>query len=255
MKNLFLDKNTKVAVIGFGRFGKLMVKILLKHSQAKIILIETKKINVSHKNLAVEPIAAVKNADVIIPCVPISNFEMLIKQIAPKIKKGSIIMDVCSVKMLPVSIMKNYLPGSTQIIASHPMFGPDSFRIKRQLNGLKLVIWNVSAKKDSYRKVKKFFSDIGLKIIEITPKDHDKFMAFSLGYSYFIGKVGQRMNIKKTPIDTYDFQLLLDHVSIIKSDSEQLFLDMQTKNPFAKNMVTKINRIYETLLKEIKLAQ
>ncbi|MBI2337784.1 prephenate dehydrogenase [Candidatus Daviesbacteria bacterium] len=252
MKNLFLDKNTNVAVIGFGRFGKLMVKILLKYSQVKITLIESKKINISHKNLIVGSYNAVKNADVIIPCVPISNFETLVKQIAPLVKKNAIIMDVCSVKILPVDIMRNHLPTSTQIIASHPMFGPDSYRIKKRLNGLKLVIWNISTKKDYYLQVKKFFSNLGLTIIEITPKDHDKYMAFSLGYSYFIGKIGQRMDIKKTPIDTYDFKLLLDHISIIRKDSEQLFFDMQTKNPYAKKMLTKLNRIYDVLLKEIK---
>lgn len=251
MKNIFLDKNTTIAVIGYGRFGQLLVNILLTYSQAKIMLISNKKIRVSHKNLAVESIDMVKNADVIIPCVPISSFESVIKQIAERVKKEAIIIDVCSVKTIPVDIMKGNLPDSTQIVASHPMFGPDSYRIKKQLNGLKLVLWNITAKEKNYLQVKNFFNGLGLKIIELSPKAHDKFMAFSLGYSYFIGKIAQRMSIKKTPIDTYDFQLLLNHVSIIKSDSEQLFFDMQTKNPFAKNMLIKLNKAVNNLLSEI----
>lgn len=252
MKNLFLNQNTTIAVIGFGRFGKLLLKILLKYSRAKIILIENKKISISHKNILVGSINEVKNADVIIPCVPISSFESVIKQISPLIKKGAIIMDVCSVKMFPVDVMKAYLPNSAQIIASHPMFGPDSYRIKKLLDGLKLVIWNISAKEDNYQQVKKFFSDLGLKIIELSPKDHDKFSALSLGYSYLIGKINQRMGILKTPIDTYDFQLLLDHASIIKSDTEQLFFDIQTKNTYTKSMLKRLNKIFNILLREIK---
>lgn len=252
MRNLFLDKNTVVAVIGFGRFGELLVEILLKHSQAKIILISSKKINLSHRNLEIESIDMVRNADIIIPCVPIFEFQSVIKQIAPITKKGAIVIDVCSVKMLPVNIMKNYLSPSTQIIASHPMFGPDSYRIKKGINGLKLVIWNISAKKNNYLQIKNFFASLGLKIIELSPKDHDKFMAFSLGYSYIIGKISQRMNIKKTPIDTYDFQLLLKETSIIKRDSEQLFFDMQTKNPFAKDMLIKLSKIFNNLISEIE---
>lgn len=252
MKNLFLDQNTTIVVIGFGRFGKLIIKILLKYSRAKIILIETKKINISHKRLVVESVDGIKNADIIIPCVPISSFEGVIKQIAPLIKKGAIVMDVCSVKMFPVDIMETHLPHSTQIIASHPMFGPDSYRIKKGLNNFKLVIWNIGAKEKIYQQVKKFFSTLGLKIIELTPKDHDKFLALSLGYSYLIGKINQRMGIKKTPIDTYDFQLLLEHVSIIKNDSEQLFFDIQTKNPYAKNMLTKLDKTFNMLSSEIK---
>lgn len=252
MKNLFLNKNTTIAVIGFGRFGQLLVKILLKHSQAKIILVSIEKISISHKNMEVASIDGVKNADLIIPCVPISSFELVIKQISPLIKRGAIVMDVCSVKMLPVDIMKTYLPKGTQIIASHPMFGPDSYKIKKKLNGLKLVTWNISAQEKKYSQVKEFFSDLGLTIIELSPKDHDKLMAFSLGYSYLIGKIGQRMDIKKTPIDTYDFELLLEHLSIIKSDTEQLFLDIQTKNPYAKNVLTKLNKTFNNLVREIK---
>ncbi len=252
MTNLFLNKNTIIAVIGFGRFGQLIVKILLKYSHAKIILVSIEKVNISHKNLVVRSLDGIKNADIIIPCVPISSFEVVIKQISPLIKKGAIVMDVCSVKTFPVDIMKTYLPNSTQIIASHPMFGPDSYRIKKRLNGLKLVLWNIRAQGENYQQIKKFFSDLELEIIELSPKDHDKFMAFSLGYSYLIGKISQRMKIKKTPIDTYDFELLLDHLSIIKSDSEQLFFDMETKNPYAKDMLSRFNKAFNILLSEIK---
>lgn len=248
MKNFFLDKKTKIAIIGFGRLGELLVTILLKHSKAEIILISSKKINLSHKNLNLGLINDVKNADLIIPCIPISSFESVIKQIATLIKKGAIVIDVCSVKMLPVDIMKANLPKSTQIIASHPMFGPDSYEIKKQTNDLRLVLWNINAKKRIYLEVKSFLKSLGLKIIEISPKEHDKFMSLSLGYSYLIGKIGQKINIKKTPIDTYDFELLLNHLSIIKSDSDQLFFDMQTKNPFAKDMLTKVNNTLKDLL-------
>ena len=96
---------------------------------------------------------------------------------------------------------------------------------------------------------------MGLKIIELSPKDHDKFMALSLGYSYFIGKIAQRMDIKKTPIDTHDFEMLFEHMSIIKSDSDQLFFDMQTKNPFAKNMLTRLDKTVDNLLTDIRHIQ
>jgi prephenate dehydrogenase len=236
MKNIFLDKNTTIAIIGFGRFGQLLTKILLKNSLAQIVVVSSKKIRLSHQRLAFKTIDGINNADIIIPCVPIASFASVIKQIAKFIKPETIIIDVCSVKMLPVDIMKANLPLSAQIVASHPMFGPDSYRIKKRLDSFKLVTWNVRAKKKNYQQIKKFYNGLGIKIIELSPEDHDKLMAYSLAYSYFVGKIGQRMNIKKTPIDTYDFQLLLRHLSIVRNDSEQLFLDMQTKNPFAKQM-------------------
>ncbi|MBI2442945.1 MAG: prephenate dehydrogenase/arogenate dehydrogenase family protein [Candidatus Levybacteria bacterium] len=255
MKNLFLDKNTTIAIIGFGRFGQLLVKVLLKHSKANLTLVTSKKTTLSHKNLAVASIKKLREADVIIPCVPISSFESVIKQIAPLIKKGAVIVDVCSVKILPVQIMKKHLPNSVQIIASHPMFGPDSFRIKKSLQGLRLVLGNITAKKSVYLQTRSFFKNLGLTIIELSPAQHDKYMAHTLGYSYLVGKIAQKMGIKKTPIDTYDFELLLEHVGIVKSDSDQLFLDMQTKNPFAKDVQAKYQQTTVNLLKEIESAK
>lgn len=289
MKNLFLNKNSIITVIGFGRFGQLLVKTLLEHSRAKIILISSKprthiftevledhakevelsnrisnkranvvrgkKINFSHKNLEVKSVDWLKNADLIIPCVPISNFESVIKKISPLIKKGATIMDVCSVKVIPARIMKTFLPAGTQIIASHPMFGPDSYEIKKQLRGFKIVLWNISAKEKNYKQIKKFFSDLGLLTIELSPENHDKFIAMSLGYSYMIGKISQRMDIKKTSIDTYDFRLLLDHLSIIKKDSEQLFFDMQTKNPYARSMLLRLKKTLNNLLHELNFTK
>ncbi|HLD01707.1 MAG TPA: prephenate dehydrogenase/arogenate dehydrogenase family protein [Patescibacteria group bacterium] len=252
MKNLFLNTNTTIAIIGFGRFGSLLVSVLLKESKSKLIVISSKKVALVHKNLVVGSMNRVQDADVIIPCVPISSFETVIKQMAKFVKKEAIVIDVCSVKTLPVDIMKTNLPITTQIVASHPMFGPDSYRIKKTLHGLRLVICNISAKNNTYQQLRSFFQSLGLVTIELSPKNHDKLMAFSLGYSYFVGKIGQRMGIRKTPIDTHDFHLLLENISIVKSDSEQLFFDMQTKNPFAKDMLTKVNKTVSNLLDEVE---
>jgi len=252
MKKLLLDKKTTIAVIGHGRFGQLLARILLESTQIKIIVISSKKINLVNKNLKQVSINDIKKADVIIPCVPISEFKSVIKQIAPLIKKDSVVMDICSVKTLPVEIMKKYLPVSIQIIASHPMFGPDSYEMKKRVKDLRLVLWNIRAEEKNYLQIKNFFNNLGVKIIELSPENHDKFMALSLGYSYLIGKIGQRMNIKKTTIDTYDFQLLLEHEAIIERDSDQLFFDMQTQNPFAKNMLVKFSKTFNDLLNEIK---
>jgi prephenate dehydrogenase len=252
MKKLFFGKNTTIAVIGYGRFGQLLVEILLGSTQIKIIVISSKKINLVNKNLKQVSIDDIKNADIIIPCVPISKFESVIKRISPLIKNGATVMDICSVKTEPVKIMKKHLPSSIQIIATHPMFGPDSYDMKKNVKDLRLVLWNIRAKEENYLQIKDFLINLGMRIIELSPQDHDKFLALSLGYSYLIGKIGQRMNIKKTPIDTYDFQLLLEHEAIIEKDSEQLFFDMQSQNPFTKNMLTKFNKTLNQILTEIK---
>ena len=89
---------------------------------------------------------------VVIPFVPISEFEGLIKQIAPMVNPSALILDVCSVKAHPVQAMKAYLPESVSIIGTHPMFGPDS--AKDSLFGKKIVLCPVRVEKNSLIKLK-----------------------------------------------------------------------------------------------------
>lgn len=241
-----------IAIIGFGRFGKLLTKILLNNSQTDLIVIDQQKHTSNHKRLSFVDLKAVSAADLVIPCVPISVFEKVILQTAPLLKNSAVVMDICSVKVLPVRIMKKHLPKNIQIIASHPMFGPDAFRVNKGLKNLKMVLHNVSAAGSTFSNIKSFFKQIGLDVIEITPEEHDRFLAWSLGYSYLIGKISQRLKINKTPIDSVDFKLLLENKDIISSDSEELFMDMQTKNPFAREVHRKFKKVANEVLNQIK---
>ena len=42
------------------------------------------------------------------------------------LKENAVIVDVCSVKEYPVQWMRELLPANVSILATHPMFGPDS---------------------------------------------------------------------------------------------------------------------------------
>lgn len=244
-----------IAIIGFGRFGKLLAKIFLEHTKARILVVDNQKQSLAHKRLSFVGFKEIASADLVIPAIPISEFEKVIRQIAPLLKDFAVVMDVCSIKVLPVQIMRKHLPRNIKIIASHPMFGPDSFRINKGLKNLKLVLHNVSAPEPTYLNIKSFFEQIGLNVIELSPKKHDQFLAWSLGYSYLIGKIGQRLKLKETPIDTVDFKLLLQNKDIVSNDSEELFMDMQINNPFAGKVRHKFINETKKLLQEIKLKQ
>ena len=251
MNKKITDKNIKIAVIGYGRFGSLLTELLLEHTRADILVVSKKQITRRHSRLSRVPMKKIAEADIVFPCVAISDFTSVLQQIAPLVKNDALVIDVCSVKTGPVKNMKELMPKSAQIIATHPMFGPDSYGIQKSLKGLRIVVWNVRATKEIYNNLKVFFHKLGLVVIELSPEKHDMLMAKSLGYSYLIGKIGQKMGIRKTDIDTYDFGLLLEHVAIVKSDSEQLFLDMQTRNPFANKVYLEMKRTLDAIIGDI----
>ena len=160
-------------------------------------------------------------------------------------------MDLCSVKVHPVKSMQDNLPEHISIIATHPMFGPDSYKINKGLIGLTMVIWNISATTKDFDLLELFWQKLKLNAIRLSPEKHDQSMAKSLGFSYLVGKINNQLGITKTPIDTYDFKLLLEHAHIIASDNDQLFLDMQKYNPYAKKVRDKFLSACTKLIKKL----
>lgn len=198
-----------------GRFGALLSQILTNNFKD------------------IKLVDSVEEADVVFPCVPIRAFEEVIKDISPKLKKGALVIDVCSVKVYPVRIMKKYLK-DVEIIATHPLFGPDS--AKEGLENLQIMMFNVSASGKAFNKFKKYCRGLKLNVLEMTPEEHDRYMAYSQAYTHFVGRIGQELKLKKTPIDTIGFQQTLKIQQYVVNDSEELFVDMHKFNPYSARM-------------------
>ena len=226
----------QVGIIGYGRFGKLVTRILKSKFRNGHNLVFTRKRETLGVNRGIEfaSLDEVCNSDVIIPCVPISSFEEVIKSICGKIKPGALLIDVCSVKVHPVEVMTKYVPTNVEILATHPAFGPDS--AGRGLKGLRIIVHKVRISPAKFTRIKQSCRDIGLEVIEMSPKEHDKLMAFSLAYTHLIGRIGERMNVKSTPIDTQGFTQLLKVQGYVVNDTLTLFKDMQNFNPYARKM-------------------
>ena len=68
----------------------------------------------------------VLNADVLFFAVSISSFESVLERVGSRIGRDTIVMDTCSVKIYPAKWMREHIPSDRYMIATHPMFGPDS---------------------------------------------------------------------------------------------------------------------------------
>lgn len=221
----------KIAIIGQGRFGKLLGKILAPYGEIFVMEKDLKKIEKKQVLIKKEDL---KEIDWVFLAVPISNLEKLLLEIRPHLKKGSLVVDVSSVKIFPCRWLKKYLPRNVEIMGTHPMFGPDS--AKNGLPGLKIVLCPVRISLKNKKKFEKIMRSLKLKIIFTTPQKHDAEIAKSLTLVHFIGRTLGRINIKKQEITTLGFERLLAVNETVNSDTWQLFLDMHRYNPYAKNM-------------------
>jgi prephenate dehydrogenase len=170
---------------------------------------------------------------IVIPAVPISQFESVIKEISPVINKESLVIDVCSVKESPANIMKKELPSTVSILATHPMFGPDS--ADKTLFGSKIVLCPVRIADKDYSDIKSYLESHGMKVIEATPEIHDQEISHSLLLTHFIGRTLMELGAKDLDIDTKGYRRLMKILSTVENDSWQLFQDMNSYNPYAES--------------------
>jgi len=188
------------------------------------------------------------NADVIILCVAISAMEEVLKRIAGRIKPGTLVMDTCSVKVHPSRAMMKILPSDVNILATHPMFGPDSGR--KGLQNLPLVFSPLRMGHDLIDLWRGYFDSMGLKLVEISPEQHDKEAACTQGITHFIGRVLGELDLNQSPIGTTGYHDLLDIVKQTCNDPWQLFVDLQQYNPYTALMRKDLHQAINVMLEK-----
>ena len=228
----------EIGIIGYGRFGKLAAGYLCRHF--KVYVYDSKKsiINSNNKNIIYSAIDKVCKKDIVILAVPISELENVLLEIKSFLKAGSLAVDVCSVKELPAKLMEKILPKNVQILATHPIFGPDS--AKDSLRGRKIVLCRTRISEEFYRKIKENLENAGLIVIEATPEEHDREIAKTLLLTHFIGRGLMEFGAKELSMDTEGYKRLLKILETVRNDTSQLFNDMNAYNKYSKGMRTKL---------------
>lgn len=241
----------KVGIIGFGRLGKLITKYLEEDFTVEVYDINQEvKPEVEALGARFKSLEEVCKNPIVIPFVPMNKFEGVIKEIAPKLAKDALVIDVCSVKEMPVEVMKKYLPETVSIMATHPMFGPDS--AGETLFGTKIAVCPIRIEDKYYQKICSFMRFHGIKVIETTPSEHDKQISHSLLLTHMIGRTLMNMDAKKLPIDTKGYRRLLKILKTVENDSWELFADMNEHNKYAKETRENFLESFNKVIKRLK---
>src|SRR5512136_62838 len=74
-----------------------------------------------------------KENDIVMLSVPIAKTVDVIRQVAPCMRPGSLLMDVTSLKSEPMKAMTRHAPPGVGVIGAHPMFGPTMPALKGQI--------------------------------------------------------------------------------------------------------------------------
>ncbi len=219
-------------IIGFGRFGQLAAKHL--RERFAVVVTDSGDIAAAADALGVRAgtLAQAAACDVVMLAVPVQAMADVIARIAPVVRPGALVLDVASVKMLPARWMAEALPESVDIVATHPLFGPQSAR--SGLQGQPLVICEVRGER--HHAVAEFGRSLGLKVSLTTAEEHDREMAYVQALTHLIGRTLVNIRIPNEELKTSSYQHLLELCALIRDDTKELFFAIQNLNPFAQEI-------------------
>ncbi|MGD9173387.1 MAG: prephenate dehydrogenase/arogenate dehydrogenase family protein [Desulfobacterales bacterium] len=221
-----------IGIIGFGRFGKLTTRYLAEDFEVLVYNRTDKSTEIEKCDARTASLKEVCRQKVVILCVPISTLQEVLVEIEPLLKEGAVVVDVCSVKVYPVRWMQAALPETVSILATHPIFGPDS--AANSLKGHKIFLSPIRIDRKHYQKVKTYLASKELVLIESTPEDHDEQIAVSLALTHYIGRSLSAFGAAPLGIDSEGYKRLLHILEVVENDTWQLFHDMHHYNPYAQ---------------------
>ncbi|MDD1763380.1 MAG: prephenate dehydrogenase [Methanobacteriaceae archaeon] len=177
---------------------------------------------------------ATSEADIVIIAVPIESAPHLIKELAPLMKEGSLLIDVTSIKEEPARLMQKYAPKGVEVLPSHPMFGP---RV-RSLEG-QVVVLTPLKKGKWYPLVVDFLESEKVRVLLTAPEIHDRMMSLVQGLTHF-AYISIAATIKRLKVDVKEsrkfsspiYSLMLDMIARIVAQNPYLCYSIQTKNPY-----------------------
>ncbi len=245
-----------LAIIGFGRFGQFMAGVLREHFDVCAYNPRDKSKIAAKLGIGYEPsLEKAASRDIVVLSMPISALEDILRRIAPHLKPGALVLDVCSVKREPVELMSRLLPEHVDVIGTHPLFGPDSSKVcdggGYDVSGRKVAVCPVRTKKWNVDEVCKFLRKLGLVTYVVTADEHDRQMAVAQGLTHYIALGLMKMDVGRQELTTPNFDALLSVVERLSGDADVLLRDIQVMNHYAIDQRKRFRKVLGEIEKEI----
>jgi len=176
--------------------------------------------------------------DVVIVSVSMENTLEVIKEVAPEVREGCLLMDFTSVKAEPCRLMDSLAREGVEIIGTHPMFGPriTSFEglvfILTPIRGERWLSW-----------LEKWLEEKRARVVETTPREHDRIISVVQGMTHFI-YICAASTLEELEVEVKEtrrfsspiYELMLDLVARIVGQNPSLYAGIQMHNPEVKRV-------------------
>jgi prephenate dehydrogenase len=227
----------KVAIIGAGKMGRWFTRFFLEEGDSVVVSSRSKekllKIRDEFGVEITDNVKAVKKADRVLICVPLENFETVVKEIHSHIRPDHVVMDICSIKERTVKIMHEYIKTGVTL-GTHPVFGPGVKSIENQ----NFVLTPVDDEEKRFaREFKRWLEERRANVFVMSPRKHDELMSVVLGLPHFLGLVvcdalvnyPNFLEMKK--IGGASYKMLLTLAEAVASEETEFYTSLQMNLP------------------------
>ena len=183
-----------------------------------------------------DKLAEVEQSDIVLVSVLIEKTVEVIREAAPRMHAGSLLMDVTSIKSAPMKAMRTFAPKGVEVLGTHPMFGPTM----PSLRGQTIILTPAEGKSSKWLPaIRSLFESDGAKIEVLDADEHDEIMAVVQALTHF-AYIGIGATLKSLDFDVQRsrkfmspvYEIMIDLVGRILDQNPELYASIQ-KNPKA----------------------
>ena len=182
----------RIALIGFGLIGGSIARGARAQNLAESIIAtarsEKTRARVAELGIVDRVVKtnaeAVKDADLVILCIPVGACGAVAREIAAHLKPGAIVSDVGSVKGAVVKEMAPHLPDAVHFVPAHPVAGtehsgPDSGFAELFIDRWCILTPPEGTDPAAVERLRAFWAALGARVETMTPEHHDLVLAIT----------------------------------------------------------------------------
>ena len=229
----------KMLIIGgTGETGQWFTRFFKEHGYEVTVWGSSHRIEVAEHmgvEFAYDLDNAISESDVVVISVPIDVTPKVIAETAPKMRAGSLLMDLTSLKVKPLEMMMKYAPEDVEILGTHPMFGPSI----PSMHGQIVIMTPVHDRCEKWFPViRSLFEESGANIEIIGAKEHDRFVSVVQGLTHYtyitIGTTFKKLDFNVNESRRFMspvYEIMVDFVGRILDQNPYLYALIQMENP------------------------
>ncbi|MEJ8569849.1 prephenate/arogenate dehydrogenase family protein [Microbaculum marinum] len=182
----------RLALIGIGLIGSSIARVVRRDGLAGHVAVQTRRPETLERarsldlgdSYTTDAADAVRDADLVIVCVPVGASGAVAEAIAPALKTGAIVSDVGSTKTSVIAQMAPHIPPGVRLVPAHPIAGtehsgPDAGFADLFRNRWCLITPPEGTDETAVDLVTRFWTACGANTDIMTPDHHDMVLAIT----------------------------------------------------------------------------